>query len=604
MADSRYKNLKKSIQQGDSLDLFIKKLDQAFKDGFRINEVDRYRSASATPIVFVAAKYSRMDIVKELLERGAEINRESTGRSDAPTILTYLLSLHGMDEKFMQEILDLVENKVKFNQRFNGKSALDLAIKNYPDTAALLLDKYREKFSETKKIEGLFTAVSLGNISVVKELLRQIPHGITAVRFNNDTLLHIAATTCRSTKMIELLLECGVEINSRNLRGESPLQKAAETGNQAIFDYMKDKGADIHNVDIYGGTVLTSAITGGNLNIINSLLEAGANPNVGRGEKKTAIYYAISSRVNTVPEQLAIIRSLINAGAELNIVDGKKYTPLMQTIKQRKIAPLKLLLESGADVNYVAPSGATALSYLFTTASTRNFLEKAFELLLKHGADINVTGKEDTSLLNMYLSIAAFHSPKVLKGLIDAGADVNDLDPKPPLITALSHESPLEEIRMLLDAGADPNKTDEQNNCSLHWAAYMGSNYPESDPEFIKALLPHIKDVNRKGRHGKTALGILCDGYIKIEEIYTASPNRSYVDYLKDLKEAILIKIKILLEAGATLEADPVWCKPQKWTNVPKEKAYNELMLKISQFENAIKQLSTDKFEFLFDYEL
>lgn len=601
MGDRRYKELKRSIQESDPYEVFIQKLDRAMKDGFGINQ----RNKSEPPILFVAARYSRLDIVKELLRRGAEVNCESNYRHDDMTILTYLLSTNNVSESVIQQILDLVSEELRFNKVYRGKSLLDWVINpNYLNTADLLLSKYKDRFSNEKKIKALFTAVSVGYRRIAEELLKQLKDGIKAQDSQGNTLLH----TTNYPKMAALLLNHGADVNAHNTQGITPIQNAAAKGDEKTFNYLKEHGADLFTVDSLGGTVLTSAITGGNLNIINTLLEAGVDPNAGIWEKKTAIYYAISSsHYSTKSEQLEVIKRLVDAGAELNIIDGKKRTPLMQALIRQESDLVRLLLELGADVNYKAPNERTALSYLFSLPCPAVFLEETLKLFMEYNVDINVTGKNGESLINMFLTGRSYPSGslEILKLLIDKGVDVNCTSPEPPLICALRYNASLSVIKTLLEAGADPDAANERNEFPLFIAVNVPEEYG-AETEIIRTILDYTKDVNQRGPNGKTALGILCQRYVDtMGEFYGPFYlGPTYKDFLEAKAEKILMRIQMFIQAGATLKADTKWCKPLKLRSKGKKVAYDELMAKITQFENTITQLKCDTQDVWFDYEL
>jgi ankyrin repeat protein len=90
------------------------------------------------------------------------------------------------------------------------------------------------------------------------------------------------------------------------------------------------------------------------------------------------------------------------------------------------------------------------------------------ELLLERGA------VPDGGVLE---SAVSFSSSVSFKGGIDRvklllryGAPVNDIQARPPLLTAASNED-RENIALLLDAGADPTRQGDHGHTALHWAA-------------------------------------------------------------------------------------------------------------------------------------
>lgn len=133
---------------------------------------------------------------------------------------------------------------------------------------------------------------------------------------------------------------------------------------------------------------------------------------------------------------LDILRMFIKAGANLNATN-KGYTPLVIAevfLDERDTRPLiKLLIESGADVNNSGTKGFTPLA-------------------LAAGND---------------------NSPDVVKMLIEAGADVNLIDTStwanytPLMVAIVSKNAAVENVRTLIAAGADVNAKDAKGRTVL-----------------------------------------------------------------------------------------------------------------------------------------
>lgn len=70
------------------------------------------------------------------------------------------------------------------------------------------------------------------------------------------------ATVHEKAEIIALLLAAGADPNSLNYLGETPLCKAARTGNVTIAKMLKEAGADINHETLHGNTPLSYAIKG------------------------------------------------------------------------------------------------------------------------------------------------------------------------------------------------------------------------------------------------------------------------------------------------------------------------------------------------------
>jgi ankyrin repeat protein len=96
-----------------------------------------------------------------------------------------------------------------------------------------------------------------------------------------------------------------------------------------------------------GNTPLGLASFFGHLDIVNTLLQYHADPNVA---SNNAMHVApLHSAV--AGNHLEIAAKLIEAGADVNAIQAEGFTPLMGAAQNGNLQMVQLLLDHGADVN-------------------------------------------------------------------------------------------------------------------------------------------------------------------------------------------------------------------------------------------------------------
>jgi ankyrin repeat protein len=130
-------------------------------------------------------------------------------------------------------------------------------------------------------------------------------------------------------------------------------------GVQAVLN--QHRGSPVLNAALnpnFGSTVLQRAASIGRLDIVQALLEAGANPNVRDNFGVSPLHYAAALGdnrawwVSAKPHYYApVVRALLDAGANPNVQDNQNRTPLHRAYELGDQNVVNILLNSGADPN-------------------------------------------------------------------------------------------------------------------------------------------------------------------------------------------------------------------------------------------------------------
>ena len=285
-----------------------------------------------------------------------------------------------------------------------------------------------------------------------------------------------AAAESGNVELARVLLERGADfrVNSggSQLRGATALQISSGGSNHElameISLLLLDAGADVNALPSYmeynKTTILSDAVSSGNVHLAQMMLDAGADTNA-CGEmgcaKTTAMYQAVELGHN----RLQMVLLLLDAGADVNAFTkckhGQRETALVQAARQDDIDLVRLLLERGADVNAPAStcSNAKAKCRLCSSYHQMTALQAAsgfgstevVKILLQAGADVNAPS------ITPLMCAAGCSTSEIARTLLEAGADVR-VDYGCLAIMSVLWAGNRELVQLLLAKGADVNK--------------------------------------------------------------------------------------------------------------------------------------------------
>lgn len=202
----------------------------------------------------------------------------------------------------------------------------------------------------------------------------------------------------------------------------------------------------------------------------------------------------ITNSLNAVYECINPDRADIGAdvgadvSADVNFIYNNKITPLMIAIFYNETTYIaELLIEHGANVNYKTPT-ATLLDL-----AIKHGKDNMIKLLVNSGADVN--SETDIGVIPLNYAVQNNLSANIIRFLIKNGADVNrpynilhDENEKTPLILACKNKNPTL-IRVLIQNGADPTIRNQKG--------FSVMDDPECNEIINKALKPLNKNVNK-----------------------------------------------------------------------------------------------------------
>uniref|UniRef100_A0A8C2FVG9 Kinase D-interacting substrate 220a n=1 Tax=Cyprinus carpio TaxID=7962 RepID=A0A8C2FVG9_CYPCA len=372
---------------------------KAHLDKYR--EVDT-RSENGQTALMLASEQGSLEIVQELIRRGANVNLDDI---DCWTAL-----ISAAKEGHTEVVKELLENNANVEHRdMGGWSALMwAACKGRLEVAHLLLEKgANPNITGQYSVYPIIWAAGRGHAEIVQLLLQHgakvncsDKYGTTpliwaARKGHYDCVMHllenganvdqegansmtalIVAVRGGFTEVVKELLKRNPNMNMTDKDGNTALMIAAIEGYTEIVQDLLDAGTYVNIPDRSGDTVLIGAVRGGHVEIVRALLNKYADIDVKGQDSKTALYWAVEKSNATM------VRDILQCNPDTEAYTKDGETPLIKATKMRNMEIVELLLDKGAKVSAVDKKGDTALHI-----AIRGRSRKLAELLLRNPKD-------------------------------------------------------------------------------------------------------------------------------------------------------------------------------------------------------------------------
>ena len=441
----------------------------------------------------------------------------------------------------------------------------------------LITAKANVNAAERDGSTALLWAVYNADLEMTRALVAAGAKVDAANRYGVTPLLQAARTG--ETALIEALLTAGASPTLAHPEGETPLMAAARSGKVESVRLLLARGADVNGTDEYQEqSALMWAASEGHLNVVQALLEAGANPDIKAKQTAltqrrhgdhptgglTPLMWAVRNGHDDVAE------ALVKAGADLKATNGDNATATIIAIVNDRLDLAAKLLDWGADPN----DGALYFAVDWHDGTTDMRMRDggllrwdhpnqmtAMDLIKKlvdMGADVNKPfrgqlhsyslGTGDNHNGSPFYRAAVASDVEVLKYLASKGADLSWSPPpapggrggaaRPPFIAASTggrgyafgggpgfgrqgdpvwreagSRKPIDAVKVLLEAGADPNaQLEDDGNTALHLAAQR------NDLEMIRVLAEGKADLQAYNWTGQTAIDLAEEALEKLKD--------------------------------------------------------------------------------------
>ena len=355
------------------------------------------------PPLYIAARNGRVDTVRALLQRGADVGQPTTLLETA---------LHGASRDGRTAVITvLLDHGAEVNTvDSSDQSPLWVASKGgHIDAIKICLDHG----ADLNKVNGfgetpMYVAAERGHVEALKVFIDRGGDVNTANRIGETPMW--TASVYGHAEAIRILLAAGAAIPGYDSEGRSPFLAAAQGGHcEALTLLLDHGGVDInqrtrmdggYDENDPGATAVYLASEGGHVEAVKLLLAAGAATGVcdeDRHARGHAPLHIAAEKGHC--EVIAVL--LDHGGVDINQVVGEYHecpgeTAFLIASRNGRVGVIKLLLKRGVDVNQVDEGGWTPVS----SASVEGHAD-AVHVLLKAGADASVATNDGDAPLHL-----------------------------------------------------------------------------------------------------------------------------------------------------------------------------------------------------------
>ena len=215
----------------------------------------------------------------------------------------------------VEAVRDLVDAGVDVNAKSTGGESIltNAVIRAGPEVVQVLVDagadvNAKDNFGRTVLTE----AINFGAHPDIHRLLVEAGADANATHEGSTMLFLAAGHYDANPEMVRVLVDAGADVNARDDRGNSLLFEAVEKGDPEIVRILTHAGADVNAKDYRGSSVLHQAVSEfePSAETVRILLDAGADVNAKDNFNHSVLSGAIRSG------NAEIIQILINAGAQ------------------------------------------------------------------------------------------------------------------------------------------------------------------------------------------------------------------------------------------------------------------------------------------------
>ena len=376
------------------------------KKFFKAGEDVRATDAEGSTCLLRAAYQGHTDTVRSLVGLPeVDLNHEGSRNRTA-----LHFAVQGKHADVVQVLIDAGADTETKNGR--GHSPLHVSSVSGELTTVKMLVKAGADVRATDRRRDTCLALAAfhGHTDTVRYLVGLPEVDLTHHGSRNHTALHCAVER-KHADVVQVLIDAGADIETKNDEGRSPLHFASFSGELTTVNMLVKAGADVCATDARRDTCLIIAAYYGHTDTVRYLVSLPEVDLTHHGSRNhTALHCAVERK------HADVVQVLIDAGADIETKNVQGCSPLHLASISGELTTVKMLVEAGADVRATDTGRDTCLTLAayYGHTDTVRYLVSLPEVDLTHHGSRNHTA--------LHFAVERKHAD-VVQVLIDAGAD-------------------------------------------------------------------------------------------------------------------------------------------------------------------------------------
>ncbi len=391
------------------------------------NDVNKLTHDGRT-YAFWAAYKGNAELVEYLLENGAKTNITD----DKGNTIINFAAASGQANTAVYDILTKYDAELIKKTNPNGANALLLAAPYDKDFK--LMTYFQSKGLDINSVDkagnGIFNyAAKTGHIALMNSLLKKgikgtdeafifaangtrgSANGIEVYKYleriglnpnvSNEegiTPLHVLASRSKDLEIIKFLLEKGLDVSTKDLKGNNAVMNAASRNDLIVVKTLVEKLKTINTTNKHGQSALSLALKGNSPDVVRYLIEKGYDTTIIDADGNNLVYYLVESYSKRNKEQFTQKMEVLKKNkVDLTAVQKNGNTWYHLAVEKNSIELLEIATTMDQDINAKNNEGNTALHIAAMKAQDNSVLK----FLLKHGAKKQIVTDFDESAYDL-----------------------------------------------------------------------------------------------------------------------------------------------------------------------------------------------------------